>query len=87
MYANAVKWLSPLKTLREQGVGEDQVLVLRWVEWGCGSCEVMLHGPMWVEWNENRNGNEDQQCTVYVCTYVKWLSEVVCSQGFTQCMD
>ena len=32
MYANAVKWLSPLKTLREQGVGEDQVLVLRWVE-------------------------------------------------------
>ena len=87
MYANAVKWLSPLKTLREQGVGEDQVLVLRWVEWGCSSCDVMLHGPMWVQWNENRNGIEDQQCTVYVCTYVKWLSEVVCSQGFTQCMD
>ena len=32
MYATAVKWLSPSKTLREQGVREDQVLVLRWVE-------------------------------------------------------
>ena len=26
-----VKWLDPLKTLREQGVGEKEVLVLRWV--------------------------------------------------------
>ena len=28
----AVKWLNPMKTLREQGVRESQVLVLRWAE-------------------------------------------------------
>ena len=31
----------------------------------------MVHGPMWVQWNENGNGNEDQECTIYVCKVVE----------------